>query len=96
MYVCGMCGPRSVFLRPDDTPWEGGTFKLTITFTEVRPDCEEDECVPVVDVRITVTVVGLPEQGADSALFNEALPSKRVRGRSDLFGYSAEPVEPNL
>jgi ubiquitin-conjugating enzyme E2 A len=26
------------FFSPDDTPWEGGTFKLTITFTEEYPN----------------------------------------------------------
>ena len=24
--------------RPDDTPWEGGTFKLTLEFTEDYPN----------------------------------------------------------
>jgi ubiquitin-conjugating enzyme E2 A len=24
--------------RPDDTPWEGGTFKLTMSFTEEYPN----------------------------------------------------------
>ena len=24
--------------RPDDTPWEGGTFKLTLEFTEEYPN----------------------------------------------------------
>jgi ubiquitin-conjugating enzyme E2 A len=29
---------NAVIFGPDDTPWEGGTFKLTITFTEEYPN----------------------------------------------------------
>ncbi|EKX40740.1 ubiquitin-conjugating enzyme E2 [Guillardia theta CCMP2712] len=28
----------AVIFGPDDTPWEGGTFKLTLTFTEDYPN----------------------------------------------------------
>jgi ubiquitin-conjugating enzyme E2 A len=28
----------AVIFGPDDTPWEGGTFKLTLTFTEEYPN----------------------------------------------------------
>lgn len=27
---------NGVIFGPDDTPWDGGTFKLTLEFTEVR------------------------------------------------------------
>jgi ubiquitin-protein ligase len=27
---------NAVIFGPDDTPWEGGTFSLTLDFTEVR------------------------------------------------------------
>jgi ubiquitin-conjugating enzyme E2 A len=29
---------NAVIFGPDDTPWEGGTFKLTLTFTEDYPN----------------------------------------------------------
>ncbi|KAL0481000.1 ubiquitin conjugating enzyme E2 RAD6A [Acrasis kona] len=29
---------NAVIFGPDETPWEGGTFKLTITFTEEYPN----------------------------------------------------------
>mmetsp|Transcript_28602 Transcript_28602/g.93443 ORF Transcript_28602/g.93443 Transcript_28602/m.93443 type:complete len:153 (+) Transcript_28602:82-540(+) len=29
---------KAVIFGPEDTPWEGGTFKLTMTFTEEYPN----------------------------------------------------------
>jgi ubiquitin-conjugating enzyme E2 A len=29
---------NAVIFGPEDTPWEGGTFKLTLTFTEDYPN----------------------------------------------------------
>ena len=32
------CFRSAVIFGPDDTPWEGGTFKLSLTFTEDYPN----------------------------------------------------------
>ena len=29
---------QAVMFGPDDSPWEGGTFKLTLTFTDDYPN----------------------------------------------------------
>ncbi|CAK9200424.1 unnamed protein product [Sphagnum troendelagicum] len=34
-FRCFLC---TLFCRPDDTPWDGGTFKLTLQFTEDYPN----------------------------------------------------------
>ncbi|CAN0418496.1 unnamed protein product [Ectocarpus sp. 13 AM-2016] len=30
--------PKAVIFGPDDTPWEGGTFKLLLEFSEDYPN----------------------------------------------------------
>ena len=35
---------NGVIFGPDDTPWDGGTFKLTLEFTEVHTRAPRDRC----------------------------------------------------
>lgn len=72
---------------PEDTPWEGGTFKLRIAFTEEYPNK-----APTVKILSPM----FHPNGTLSSVCELALSRFSIRGRRNLLRYFTKPVESYL
>ena len=86
---------RCFVVRPDETPWEGGTFKLTLTFTEEYPN--KAPAVKFISRMFHPnSTCRFPSGSHRLPLFSTALSAHSLRRRLHLPRYSPESVEPDL